>query len=330
MAMNLLELANSYISDDVVEQVSKTLGETPQNTQTAIKGALPTVLGGLIHKSTEAGGPGGIMDMVAQVMIPNRAAGEVIIPEGGVFSQLSNLFDAGNSTQMSGFLSMGSGLVTSLFGEKAGGIANALAAHSGIKQTSAASLMSLAGPVVLGVLGKQLAGDDEGVSGLSGLLKAQVSNVQAAMPSGLGSLLGGMPATTMSGSTGSQLTSVGPGLSTTASPASAPVIPPTTSPVAVGDVDQPVAGIPAFSNDHTSGGSNRWLPWLLLALGVAALLYFLVGCNSDRSGASTEKDNPMADTANVASDANTDTKIGPAIDSIGSAVKATLDSTRKR
>ena len=325
--MNLLELANSYISHDVVEQVSTMLGENPQHTQAAINAALPTVLGGLIQKSTEPGGPGGIMDMVAQVMVPNRAAGEVITPDGGVFSQLGSMFN-GNSTHMSSFLAMGSGLITNLFGEKTDGIAHALAAHSGIKQTSAASLMSLAGPVVLGVLGKRLAADGEGVSGLGGLLKGQASNVEAAMPSGLGPLLGVMPDRAMTGNLDSRSTHEEPAPANTASRVTEPVAPVTTPPVA--DVDRPVAGIPAFSNDHTSGGSNRWLPWLLLALGVAALLYFLVGCSSDRSGASTDKDNPMADTANVASDANTDTKIGPAIDSISSAVKATLDSARKR
>lgn len=327
MSVNLLELAGSYISDDVVERVSTMLGENQQNTRTALIGALPTVLGGLIQKSTEAGGPGGIMDMVAQVMIPNRAAGEVIIPEGGVFSHLDSMFD-GNRDQLSSFMSMGSGLIRSLFGEKAGGIANALATHSGIKQTSAASLMSLAGPVVLGVLGKRLAGDGEGVSGLSGLLKGEASNVQRAMPSGLGSLVGAMPGSGLTGNLDGTSTRVEPDSTT---PRVTPsVAPSTTSPVAVGDVDQPVAGIPAFSNDHTSGGGSHWLPWLLLALGVAALLYFLMGCSNDRSGASTNKDNPMADTANVASDANTDTKIGPAIDSISSAAKATLDSARKR
>ncbi|GAB3642356.1 DUF937 domain-containing protein [Spirosoma arcticum] len=326
--MNLLELANSYISNDVVEQVSTTLGETPQNTQTAINGALPTVLGGLIQKSAEPGGIGGIMDMVAQVITPNRAGGEVITPEGGVFSQLGSLFDGNDGTQMSSFMSMGSGLVTSLFGDKAEGIASALSAHSGIKQTSASSLMSLVTPVLLGVLGKRIEADGSGLSGLAGLLSSQAGSVQTALPSGLASRLGGTPEMATTENLNSPSARVEPDSTTLR--VTPPVAPSTTSPVAVGDVDQPVAGIPAFSNDHTSGGGSRWLPWLLLALGVAALLYFLMGCSSDRSGANTDKDNPMADTANVASDANTDTKIGPAIDSISSAAKATLDSAQKR
>jgi len=279
--MNLLELAKSYLSDDVVDQVSTMLGEDHHNTQTAINGALPVVLGGLIQKSVEAGGPGAIMDMVGQVMSPNRAAGEVITPNGGVFSQLGSMFD-GSSTQMNSFLSMGSGLITSLFGEKASAIAGALSAHSGIKQTSASSLLGLAAPVLLGVLGKRMAANDDGLPGLAALLSSQAGNVQTAMPSGLGSVLGPLPGMTMPGNPGSQLTNVESELGNTALPLPPPVAPSTTLPTA--EVDRPVAGIPAFSNDHTSGGGNRWLPWLLLALGAAALLYFLRGCGTDRSG----------------------------------------------
>lgn len=276
MSINVLEVAKNYLSDDVVGRVSTMLGENQQTTQTAIDGALPTVLGGLLHKSTDAGGIGGVMDMVAHVMIPNREAGEVITPEGGVFGHLSGLFD-GNGTQMGDFLSMGSGLMESLFGDKASAIASALSTHSGIKQTSAASLLSLALPVVLGVLGQQQAANGGGLSELTSLLRSQVGNVEAAVPSGLRSLLGVFPGKTMPENFGT--ISAEPDRGTTASPmtSSSSVAPVITSPVAVGDVDRPVAGIPAFSNDHTARNGNRWLPWLLLALGVAALLYYLIG-----------------------------------------------------
>ena len=256
MAMNLLDIAKSYLSDDVVGQVGTMLGENQQQTQTAINGALPVVLGGLIQKSAEPGGIGSVMDMIAEVTSPNRAAGEVVVPDGGVFSQLGSMFD-GSTTQMNHFLTMGSGLVTGIFGEKAGAIASALATHSGIKQTSAVSLLSLAGPVVLGVLGKRLAADGDGLTGLAGLLSSQADNVQAAAPPGLKSFLGNIT-TAMSENPGTRLANIESGRSTTAS-----------SPT------PPVAGIPAFSNDHTSGGGNRWLPWLLLVLGAVALLYFL-------------------------------------------------------
>lgn len=263
--MNLLALAKSYFSDDVVSQISTMLSENQQNTQTAINGALPTVLNRLIQKSTEPGGAGVIMDMVGQVTAPNRAAGEVITPDGGTFSQLGDMFE-GSGTRMNRFMAMGSDLITTLFGDKADTAANALAAHSGIKQTSASSLMSLAGPVLLGTLGKQITTDGTGTSGLSGLLNSQTGNVQTAIPAGLRSSSGTVSGMAVPTSPGPQLTDTESEPGNTASrPASSPVTTP------------PVTGIPAFSNDHTSGvgSGNRWLPWLLAALGVAALIYFL-------------------------------------------------------
>lgn len=272
METNLLELAKSYLSSNVVGQISTMLGEDQQDTQTALTGALPAILGGLIHKSTEPGGPATITDMVAEVTVPNRAAGEIIKPEDGAISQLSSLFD-GNSDQKSRFLSMGSGIITGLFGNRSDTIARALSAESGIKQTSALSVMSLAGTVLLGVLGKQLFAEGKGQAEVSSLLSSQTNYVQAAMPPGLGSLLGNMPGLAKPGNLGSQLADMEAG------PIASPVAPVATPPPA----DLPVAGIPAFDSTHTSGSSNRWLPWLLVALVVAALFYFLRGCNNDHS-----------------------------------------------
>jgi hypothetical protein len=277
MEMNVLELAKGYLSSDVVGQISTMLGEDQQQTQTAINGALPAVLGGLIHKSTEPGGSATVMDMVAQVTTPNRAAGEVITPEGGVISQLSSLFD-GSSNQLSSFLSMGSGMITSLFGERSDAIASSLATHSGIKQTSASSVMSVVGPVLLGVLGKHLYADGKSQAELGEVLGSQTNNVQAAMPPELGSLLGNLPGLAKPDNLGSQLAGMESGQTTP------PVAPVATPPPA----EVPVAGIPAFDSTHTSGSNNRWLPWLLVALVAAAVFYFLRGCNNDRSDTSSE------------------------------------------
>ena len=316
MAVNLLELAKSYLSDNVVGQVSTMLGENQQNTQTALNGALPAVLGGLIQKSTEPGGPGSIMDMVGQVMTPNRAAGEVVTPEGGMFSQLGSMSNGG-SGQMSSFLSMGSGLITSLFGDKAGMIANALSSHSGIKQTSASSLLSLAAPVLMGVLGKHMATDGDGPAGLASLLSSQTGNLQAAMPSGLGSLLGAMPGMAMLGGLGGQFSNVRS--SNTVPPVTTPVTP-ITPPVA--KVDRPAASVPAYTDDQPTAGGNRWLPWLLLGLGALALFYFLRGCGNDRTKTTATS---MTDTTTVVSERTT-TAVGAAADSVSSKMGAAVDS----
>ena len=309
MAVNLLDLAKSYLSDKVVGQISSMLGESQSNTQKALDGALPAILSGIIQKSSEPGGTSSIMDLVGEVMTPNRSAGDVISPTGGILGQLGNLLT--NSGQSSNLLSMGSTIIQSLFGDKAGAIAGAVSSYSGIKQSSASSLMSIAGPILLSVLGNKLTDTNSGASGLSSLLSSQTSAVQAALPSGLGSLLGNIPGLGILSSLASKASNL----------TSAAVNKPVTR------VIPPVAPTYANDNDRDSGGGNRWLPWLLLLLGAAALLYFLRSCSKDKETVST-----TTETVTTTVD-STVSGMSAAIDSAGSAasdVTAKLGAFFKR
>ena len=308
MAVNLLDLAKSYLSDNVVSQVSSMLGENQQNTQKAFDGALPAILGSLVQKSSEPGGASSIMDMVGEVMAPNRAAGESITPSGGILGNLGSLLS--NSSQSSTLLSVGSSIIQSLFGDKAGAITNALSSYSGVKQSSASSLMSLAGPLLLSVLGKKLADDGTGVSGLAGLLSGQASNVQASIPSGFGSLLAGIPGLSLLGGLGSKLGNLTSSVTERVSVPNVPPVRPVSTPVYTDD------------NDRLSGGGNRWLPWLLLLLGAGALFYFLRSCNREKESVSTTTETVIDSTASTMSAAadSVGSNVGAAMDSAGNAV----------
>lgn len=312
MANNLLESARTYLSGGIVGQVSNMLGETESNTQTALNGALPAVLSGLIQKAGEPGGPGTILDRLAEVIEPNRAAGQSVVPNGNVLDQLNTMMQGGSAN--TGLLAMGSGLVANLFGDRAGSIAGALANYSGVKQSSASSLLSLAGPVLLAVMGKQLA--DEGntsPSGLTALLSAQGEHLQNAMPSGLGSLLGQIPSFGTFGSAPANT------VSTTTTYATTPPVVETTGPVQTtgGAIDG--AKIYDDGDNKAADGGNRWLPWLLLLLGVAALIYFLRSCGDTKNGSAT--------TDSLRTDANkTASGVAAAADTVATNVKAGADS----
>ncbi|AQG78041.1 OmpA family protein [Spirosoma montaniterrae] len=308
MNTNLLDLAKGYLSKGVVERVSNMLGESEANTQMTLNGTLPTILSQLVQKSSEPGGSSSIMDLIGQVTTPNRAAGDVIEPAGGILGQLSNL--AGGSAsdasanQINSLLSMGLGVVSSLFGEKAGGVASALASYGGVKQSSASSLMSLAGPVLLAVLGRKMADEGTGVSGLAGLLSSQTGAIQGAMPTGLGTLLSRIPGLgLLGGLAGSAVAGAG---ATVRQPAAS--IPPVSSPV--------------YSDDDNRGSGNRWLPWLLLALGVLGLFFLLRSCNGDKA---KETASATADSIGTAA-GEAASGMGAAADSAGSALGAAMDS----
>lgn len=296
MSFDIIASTKRYLTDDVVGQVSERLGENPANTQTAVSAALPVVLNGLVRRSSEPGGLSAVTDLMAEVTTPNRAAGEVIEPTGGFMSQLSDSL-RGESGQFSQLLSMGSGLITSLFGNKAGTITDALASHSGVSQSSASSVLSLSGPLVLSVLGQKMAQDDMGVSGLADLLGSQAAGTQAALPTGLAALLGTTAGVTISPISAERV-------STVPTSADKPVVPPVNTPphnrTAPDDSDR----------------GNRWLPWLMLALGAIALFFVVRSCRDERTETGSTG-STLNDSANVASDANTE--IGTAIGNAGAA-----------
>ncbi len=313
MAETLLDLAKSYLSDNVVSQVSKMLDENQQNIQKAFDGALPAILSGLVHKSVEPGGPGSIMDMIGEVMAPNRAAGDVITPIGGMSNHLNDML--ANGLQTSSLLSVGTSIIESLFGDKVGPIAGALASYSSIKKSSASSLMSIAGPLLLSVLGKKLVDAGTGISGLSGLISSQVAAGQSSVPSGFASLLTSIPGLSFPGGLGSQVSGA------------AAAIPAPITRVTTVSTDAPSLGRPApvptytDTDDNLSGSGNRWLPWVLLLIGAIGLFYFVRSCRND--GKETMKS--TADSVSTTVD-KVATDVSTAADSAGSKVEATVDS----
>ena len=314
MAVNLLEMAKSYLSDGVVNQVSTMLGESEHDTQKAFDGALPAVLGGLIQKSREPGGNGSIMDMLGDVTAPDRTAGDITSPVGGIAGNLGSMLSDG--LQSSRLLSMGSTIIQTLFGDKAGAITGALSSFSGIKQTSATSLMSLAGPLLLSVLGKRMADDGTGVSSLDGLLGNQATHVQSALPAGLTTLLGGVSGLSFLGGLGNTMGAV-------PSSVADPLAPTPVTPVRTAPPVTPTPETPIYTNeeDKRPAGGMNWLPWLLLLLGAVALFFLLRSCRTDGTNTLTGAADSVSTNMNDAA-----TSVGAATDSMGQELGAAMDT----
>jgi OmpA-OmpF porin, OOP family len=184
MSINLLDMASQVLTPDMVSKAAGLLGESPSGTTKALSGVLPLVLGGMSdHASKPAG---------AEALLGLLTSGKA---GGGTIDNLGSLLGGGQ--QSSDMMSMGSGLIGSMFGDKAGGIANLLSSFAGIKSGSASGLMGMIAPILMGLIGKHLTGAGGGglnLGALTGLLGGQKSLATAAMPdglkSGLGSLLG--------------------------------------------------------------------------------------------------------------------------------------------
>jgi outer membrane protein OmpA-like peptidoglycan-associated protein len=93
----------------------------------------------------------------------------------------------------------GSGITGWLSGLWSGGgvsaISNAVARYAGLRASSAASLLSLGGPLVLGYLGRLVRSDNLDASKLAKRLQAERGALTAAMPAGFNALLPSASAT---------------------------------------------------------------------------------------------------------------------------------------
>ncbi len=168
-------MLQDQLSGELMEQASSFLGESTANTSSAMGAALPSILGSLISKGSTQSGASGIMDMITKGGF-----------DGSMLSNIGSMLGGGDAT--SGLINSGSGILSSLMGNKLGGVVDLIASVSGMKKSSSSSLLSMAAPMLMSLIGKQVMG--KGVSGLMDLLSSQKEHVSSAMPAGMGSLLG--------------------------------------------------------------------------------------------------------------------------------------------
>jgi hypothetical protein len=172
MSSPLLDSLSQMVTPDLLSQAASALGENQGGVSRGIGAVLPMLLGGVASRANDTNFASSLFKLVTN---PGNDLGAV----GDLGKLLSP--GAGSSPMMG----LGSQLLGSLFGNNLGAVGSALAGYAGIRPQSANSLLSMAAPLVLGVLGKQVKTGGLNVSSLASLLSGQKSSIAAAMPSGL-------------------------------------------------------------------------------------------------------------------------------------------------
>lgn len=174
MSVNLLDLFKDQVSGALVNNASKFLGESSENTSSALGNILPSLLGKVVDQGDSESGAKGILDLL------DKTDDSILDDIGGIFSK--------GSGSVNGLLNGGSGILSALLGNKVGGLVDLISGASGMKSSSSSSLLKMAAPFLFGIIKRQIA--NKGISGLMSLLSGQKSHVTSALPSGVGSLLG--------------------------------------------------------------------------------------------------------------------------------------------
>ena len=252
MSFNLIESVKTLLSGDMINKAAGMLGENSSNAQKAMSAIIPSVLTGVLQKA----GSGDVHGLFS--MITDAA-------KNGIPANLTALTGSG------GMASKAMDTLKSLFGDKISGLTNAIAGFSGVSSESASTLLSVAAPAALGVLGKHASDTNMSAGGLLSFLNTQKDSILNSVPSGmnlagvlgLGSLAG--IGSKLSGA----LSGVGSGIS--------------------------------HAGDQIKEGAksgSKWILPLLLALIVIAIIWYFMNKHSPSSADSM----PMADSASVIKD----------------------------
>lgn len=167
--MDILGLIKDKLTDSVIEKVSNFLGEHPENIGSALNSSVPIVLGGIMRNASNDEDTGKVMDVL-------KDGGHT----GEILDDLPNLLSNFDKTQL--LITIGTNIFNHFTGNKSNSIVEKLSTLTGIRKTSASSLVGLAAPLVLGALGKVVSKEGLGVSGLTRLLSDQRESVFGALP----------------------------------------------------------------------------------------------------------------------------------------------------
>ena len=174
---DLLETSTALLTPDRIQKAAALVGESPTSTQKSFAGIVPTILAGLMKLSSSDTGASQLLGLV------KRVGGD-----GSMLNNLGALFGGGPATQTA--MSTGREVLQTVFGGKLDTVVDQLASASGVKTSSASSLLSLAAPLVLGVLGRGMKARGLNAGGLANLLLSEKSALAGRVPAALSGVLG--------------------------------------------------------------------------------------------------------------------------------------------
>jgi outer membrane protein OmpA-like peptidoglycan-associated protein/uncharacterized membrane protein YeaQ/YmgE (transglycosylase-associated protein family) len=170
-APNLAGVANESITNEMVDRLSEKVGESPGAIWKALEAMIPTVLASARSLAATPSGVSRLFDLAKAGI------------QGGLDRHLveGNVEAIGRQSQ---------GFLGTLFGDKLTGLINWLARFTGVKESSASTLMNVASSLVVSTLGATIQRDGLDASQLGRLLSSQSGWLQKLLPAGIGGVPG--------------------------------------------------------------------------------------------------------------------------------------------
>lgn len=191
----ILDLVTQALGENGAQAISQQLGANPQQTQSAIAAALPTLIAGLAHHSAQGDNATNLTNTLQN-------------HDTGILGDVAGFLQSGNAQ------TMGGNLLGHFLGQHRDNAAGAIAGSSGLDTGQAGQLLAMLAPIVMsavaqhsqqqgglnaGNLVSMLQGEHQNVTssqpdlaGLAGqLFGGNTNSMMGALEKGLGGLLGG-------------------------------------------------------------------------------------------------------------------------------------------
>jgi len=291
--VNIVDALKGYVTSELVSKAASMLGEDASGITKAASSLIPTILGGMLNKSTDTSAFGSIFNMLQDKQ------------NDSWMDNLGGLIGGGNLAQNDP-KDIAGGLMGNLFGSKVGGIIDLVSSLAGVKKSSSSGLLGMVGPLVMSYLGRKIRKEGLDAFGLSKFLGGQSANIAAGLPAGMGDLIG-----------------FGKGIGDNARKTVSNVS--SNAKAAASTVSSAASTATKHVENNSGGGGNKWLWPLLLAALAAGAFYFTKGCETPAVPDVTEQMDKVKDAASDAAGTVANAAEG-AVDAAGNAVGGAVDA----
>jgi OOP family OmpA-OmpF porin len=177
----ILDSVMGMLGPQVVGPVASQLGESSETVQRGLQTGSAAMLAGLAAK---VGQPGFLSQIFGLITNPANTSGAL----SGITSNLGSLASGATSSPLG---SLGGQFLSSIFGSNMSAVTDTIGRSTGLASSKVGSLLAMAAPMLLGVLGQHVRQNGLSATDLGNSLKAEAPNFQRFLPAGLGSILGG-------------------------------------------------------------------------------------------------------------------------------------------
>ncbi len=175
MSVDLMGMLKDAVSKQVMSKIGSMVGLDGPSTNKAFEGAAGSILGGMMKKSTTQQG----IDQIFGVAKDH---------DGGLFDNIGDLL--GNQDAAEKLQTQGGGIMDMVFGGDRAQAEASVGQSLGLSSGIVGKLMSLAGPMLMGVIGRYVKNKALNAVGLGSLISNQGSYLGNYVPAGLSNSLG--------------------------------------------------------------------------------------------------------------------------------------------